>query len=252
MLSFYNDPAVKAKYLARIRAHEQADNIIRGTGWDGHRGCAVGCTLENYDHSRYPIELGVPEWLARLEDKLFEGMSAEKSKTWPRIFLDAVPIGISEERFESEVKAQFLIHILESVLKTFDHHKYPDVKKVVDASIALWKRDDIGSQSFENAARAAARKAAWAAAAAEAAAEAAWAAAWAAWAAASAAWAAWAAAWAAAEAEAAWAARKAAAWAAWAEAAAARAAAWAEAEAAKFDSFADYLLTLLKGMGDGK
>lgn len=66
MLSFHNDIAVKQKYLDRVMAHQKADNIIRGTGWSNGKGCAVGCTLENYDHSRYPIELGVPEWLAKI------------------------------------------------------------------------------------------------------------------------------------------------------------------------------------------
>ena len=61
MKAFHNDPAIKEKYLSRVRAHRAADELIRGTGWDGHRGCAIGCTLESYDHARYPIELGVPE-----------------------------------------------------------------------------------------------------------------------------------------------------------------------------------------------
>ena len=74
MLSFHNDPAIKAKYLDRVKAHAKADRLIQGTGWKGGKGCAVGCTLEAYDHSLYPIELGLPEWLARLEDRIFEGL----------------------------------------------------------------------------------------------------------------------------------------------------------------------------------
>ena len=62
---------VKEKYLSRVVAHRKADNIIQGLGWEEGRGCAVGCTLENYDHWRYPIELGLPEWLAHLEDRIF-------------------------------------------------------------------------------------------------------------------------------------------------------------------------------------
>lgn len=43
------------------------------------------------------------------------------------------------------VKAPFLVFVLESTLTTFDHKNFPDVKKCVDASIDLWKRDDLGS-----------------------------------------------------------------------------------------------------------
>ncbi len=68
MLAYHNDPAVKALYLARVRAHRLADNLIQGTTWTDGKGCAIGCTLESYDHRRYPIELGIPTVLAHLED----------------------------------------------------------------------------------------------------------------------------------------------------------------------------------------
>ena len=216
--SFHNDIEVKKKYVARTEAHRKADTLIRGTGWDGHRGCAVGCTLEAYDHSRYPVELGLPEWLARVEDTLFEGMSKDNAMLWPSRFLMAIPVGVTEQQFEHQVKAPFHVLVLESALTTFDHAKFPDVKASIDRSIALWRRGDIGSKEWESEAQAAAE-----AAAALAARAAAWAAAWAARAAARAAWA--------------------AAWAAWAAARAAEAAA-----EAKYDYFAEELLKLLAAL----
>jgi hypothetical protein len=72
MLSFHGKQEIKDKYLNRVIKHRELDNIIQGIGWENGKGCAVGCTLENYNHSRYPMELGLPEWLARLEDKIFE------------------------------------------------------------------------------------------------------------------------------------------------------------------------------------
>ena len=88
MQAFHNDPAVKAKYLARVRMHREADHLTQGVGWESNgvtRGCAVGCTLEAYDHRRYPIELGLPEWLARLEDRIFEGLPHADALSWPEI-----------------------------------------------------------------------------------------------------------------------------------------------------------------------
>ena len=223
MKAFHNDQSIKDKYVKRVIAHQASDNLIRGTGWANGRGCAVGCTLENYDHSRYPIELGIPEWLARVEDTLFDGMSLEKSKTWPEVFLKSITVGDDLER----VKAPFLIMVLESVLQTFDHDKNPEVVKAINGSIALWKREDIGSDDWNEAAE----SAAWAAEAAEAVG-----------AAALAARAVWAAAWAAEEAGAVWAV-------AWAVGAAeAAGAVWAvEATgAAKYDYFADQLIEIIK------
>jgi hypothetical protein len=160
MQSFHNDIAVKQKYVGRTEAHRKADEIIRGTGWNGSKGCAVGCTLDEYDHSLYPIELGIPEWLARVEDILFEGMSSDRAMLWPSEFLLAVPIGVTEDQFEREVKAPFLVIVLESALKNFDHKKYPDCAAAVRGSIALWKRKDIGSDAW-SVARSAASSAAY-------------------------------------------------------------------------------------------
>ena len=93
MVAYHNDPAIKAKYIARIQEHTAADQLIQGTGWENGKGCAVGCTLEDYDHSRYPIELGIPEWLARLEDRIFEGLPKAEAMAWPEAFLEAIHPG---------------------------------------------------------------------------------------------------------------------------------------------------------------
>ena len=183
--AYHNDKSIKDKYVKRVTWHFEQDNIIRGIGWNGGKGCAIGCTLEKYDHSQYPIELGIPEWLARVEDTLFEGMSKDKSRTWPIDFLAAVNIGSDLEA----IKAPFLLFVLKDTLETFESVEYPDVKKAVEVTIALWERDDIGSADWQEAAKAA------------------WAAAWESWAAAESA--AEAAAWAAGES---WAAAKAAAY----------------------------------------
>jgi len=193
MKAFHNDPTIKDKYLARVRHHMAADNLVRGIGWENGKGCAVGCTLEDYKHDRYETELGIPEWLARVEDTLFEGMSVEKSKTWPEVFLSSIKIGDDLER----VKAPFIIMVLESTLSTFDNNKFPQVASVVQQSIELWKREDIRSVDWKTAveaaraalaalpvarsARAAARAAWVAKVTAKAAAGSALAAAWAAW-----------------------------------------------------------------------
>jgi predicted metal-dependent phosphoesterase TrpH len=80
--------------VRRVKAHQEADNIIQGQGWSEGKGCAVGCTLENYAHSQYPIELGLPEWLAHLQDAIFEGLPRAEAKAFPLQFLEAIPVGV--------------------------------------------------------------------------------------------------------------------------------------------------------------
>jgi len=94
--AFHGDPAVQDKYLARVRWHREQDHLVQGTGWETNgvtRGCAIGCTLEAYDHNRYPVELGLPVWLAKLEDAIFEGLPREDALAWPERFLSAIPVG---------------------------------------------------------------------------------------------------------------------------------------------------------------
>lgn len=113
MLAYHNRPALKTAVLRQIRAHERADRILHGTYVKlGARhefvgGCAVGCTLESLrriehldqithsDHALYERYLGVPAPLARLEDRIFEGLPKAEALTWPRRFARAIrPRGV--------------------------------------------------------------------------------------------------------------------------------------------------------------
>ena len=91
-----------------IEKHRQADHIIQGTyGEDSNgywKGCAVGCSIHSLnrlkgkkfstsDHSIYETELGIPEWLARLEDTIFEGLPKAEAVKWPERFTQAIPVG---------------------------------------------------------------------------------------------------------------------------------------------------------------
>jgi hypothetical protein len=98
MLAFHNDPGVKAHYLARVHAHAAADEIIHGQYWERGKGCAVGCTIHSSAHKNYETELGIPIMLARLEDRLFEGMTNGKSKEFPARFLEVIQPGADLSR----------------------------------------------------------------------------------------------------------------------------------------------------------
>jgi hypothetical protein len=94
LLAFHADPAVKEKYLTRVRAHRLADEIVQGYGyWQNGKGCAVGCTLHSSNHGAYETEMGIPRILARLEDRIFEGLPNDEAKTWPERFLSAAAPG---------------------------------------------------------------------------------------------------------------------------------------------------------------
>ncbi len=89
MQAYHNKPEIKETYLQRVRAHKAADEIIKGTYWEDGKGCAVGCTIHDSDHSRYEAELGIPEWLARVEDVIFEGLPNRRASLWPILRCDS-------------------------------------------------------------------------------------------------------------------------------------------------------------------
>lgn len=136
MQSFNNDTKVKAKYVARLKAHKLADEIQKGYYWENGKGCAVGCTIHSNRHDAYETELGLPKWLAYLEDEIFEGLANEEAKEFPLAFLKAIPIGITEDKFE-ELKHKLAILRLNRVLKIQkkQYKKTPKeyIKKVIEA-----------------------------------------------------------------------------------------------------------------------
>lgn len=125
MKTFHGDPKIKEKYLARLRAHAAVDEIIQGTGWENGKGCAIGCTLDAYDHSRYPVELGIPEWMARLEDALFERLKNGEAKKFPIRFLEAIPVGVYEIEME-KLKHKYCTYLMAENIKKVSGLKLSD------------------------------------------------------------------------------------------------------------------------------
>lgn len=162
MLAYHNNQSIKDKYIARMKGHMKADALIQGTGWDGHKGCAVGCTFENYNHARGPIEIGVPETLMQLEDYIFEGLPVEQAKAFPLEFLTAIPVGANL----SMVWPRFALWLLASpdhgVLRHCNDDAYPSAETAVDLYRRWIHGDQPSAEEFEAAARVA-WTAAWAA-----------------------------------------------------------------------------------------
>ena len=112
----YTCGITKEAFVAEIRKHMEADNFIKGTYSNGRKGCAVGCSLKSVNklknkrmsvsnHKAYEQHLGIPEWLARLEDILFENLSLGRSKVWPLEFSEAINQGADLEKIKVDRKS---------------------------------------------------------------------------------------------------------------------------------------------------
>jgi hypothetical protein len=174
LIAFHGDPKIKEKYLLRLKAHEIADEIIHGTYWEDGKGCAVGCTIHGDEHSAYETELGIPQWLAYVEDTLFENQPNKESKTFPRRFLEAIPVGADCE----EALYPYLILVVRSVIPFCNdivreavhdvlsllEENCRDKDKLAAAGDAAWAAARAAGDAAGDAAWAAAGDAAWAAA----------------------------------------------------------------------------------------
>jgi hypothetical protein len=167
MLSFHNKQSIKTKYLKRVHLHRVADEIVKGKYWEEGKGCAVGCTIHSSDHNSYEKELGIPEWLARVEDTLFEGMSLEAAKAWPEKFLKEIPLGVDL----NQIKVPFTVYILESARESmhaakFDKKKNPRVVAAIKQCDEAIDKVIAYHESGDSAAHSAAHSAAYSAASA--------------------------------------------------------------------------------------
>lgn len=98
MIAYHNDSTLRTSTLARMRAHAAADEIVQGQYWERGKGCLVGCAIhvepmDGSRHSAFPSTYGIPEVLARLADRIFEGLPASEAKALPVAFFDAIALG---------------------------------------------------------------------------------------------------------------------------------------------------------------
>src|SRR3990167_160830 len=136
----------KDKYIARVTAHAEADRIVKGKYWEEGKGCAVGCTIEGSDHTKYETELGIPASVAYLEDVIFEELPKEDAMKFPLRFLEAVPVGADL----SKVTAKLMIWQWEDEQYGLKNIKeVSEDKEVVEACeyiVSLYKKIESGKK----------------------------------------------------------------------------------------------------------
>ena len=158
LIAYHNDPLVKQKYVERFAKHRAADEVIQGQGFDEGRGCFVGCTLDAYDHSHFPKELGWPTWLAHLADTIFEGIPESEAPQFGTDIFEAVPVGANLE----PVRSRFLLTIQRRNLARIENATTVGAeacREAVRTIIALLEKDAAGSVASSAA------RSAWSAAA---------------------------------------------------------------------------------------
>jgi hypothetical protein len=181
MLSFKNDTAIKDALVYRMDKHIELDELVQGATGQNGKGCTVWCALNNgdlkegYSHKAFESILGLPEWLARLQDSIFEGLTIEDAKQFSSDWVKAIPVG----KDLTPVKWKFCAFIMkENIERVLLLDIKDELKKqVVDAITTVLNLHEQAATTgvWDESAESAAESAAWSAAsAAESAESAAW------------------------------------------------------------------------------
>lgn len=136
VLSYHDDKAVKTKFVARARAHQKADEIVKGQYWEDGKGCAVGCLVHGSSHNKLAEELAIPLQMAYLIDRLFEGMPIEAAKKFPLRFVQAIPVGADLEK----VMDRFFLALLSDPKQGVMLSANDSVRSRIQTVIALYTR----------------------------------------------------------------------------------------------------------------
>jgi hypothetical protein len=147
LLSYKNDKKIKASLIKRMETHIALDELVQGATGQNGKGCTVWCALNNgdisngYTHSKFPDVLGLPEWLARLQDRIFEGLSVKEAKKFSIAWVKAIPVGRDLEK----VKHRFALWVLrDGVYNTRQHIKDEKRLKAFDKVCDLLDRECLG------------------------------------------------------------------------------------------------------------
>jgi len=184
LTAYHNDKKIKTKYLDRVKKHRLADEIVHGRYWESGKGCAVGCTVHGSDHNAYETELGIPAWVAHLEDYLFEEMENGDAQNWPERLLKAIPVGASNwDEIEHKYHHWLLVDPEAGVLRYTANAADPELREQIETSIKTVadlheRRVSKDSKDFESARSAAESARSAAESAARSARSAAWSASW--------------------------------------------------------------------------
>lgn len=155
MLSYYNDPAIKAAHVAQAQAHYDADMLVTGTyGKEtegGFKGCSVGCFAheiapERPDrHAVVAEAAGWPIWLVHLSDQLFEGLPAGEREKFHVDLRKAVPVGVDLD----PVQYHIAIARHERSIARLAGNDAPYAQQCVDAlkGVIEWCRAEIAGTS---------------------------------------------------------------------------------------------------------
>ena len=155
MKIFHGDSALADMYLSRVQSHYDADEIIKGTYWENGKGCAVGCTIHSNNHKDYETLIGLPEGVARLQDRIFENLPDAAAKEFPLQFIKACHKSTGKvsdditKKFFVWLLTEELAHIYEKQCASYKSAIEKCVKAISDGVFNNTAADNVAAPSYD-------------------------------------------------------------------------------------------------------
>lgn len=157
MSTFNGDRALKAQYLSRaahmsVRSNREDRKQLY---FSNNCWCEAGyvCERQGCQHRFYAEEIGVPVALAYAERALYLHLPKEDVPYWPRRFIDALPVGMSESGLE-RVCREFALYLLtDPVVGLYSYAFTPEHYQAIGAVIELYRTGSNDAVAWEEAAK---------------------------------------------------------------------------------------------------
>jgi len=138
--AFHNKESLKQEIISRMKEHIELGQLVQGEGYDkfSGKGCAVGCSINCYDHQSFADTLGVDIWIAQIYDSIHEDINVKHIAKFNIDFLNSIPIGMTIQQSDM-VRLKLFYFILTRTIPP----KFQKYKKIV-AIINLFKQSIEG------------------------------------------------------------------------------------------------------------
>lgn len=130
--AFHNKDSLKQKVIFRMEQHIKADQLVQGTGYDKStgKGCAVGCSIDCYDHQSFADTLGLDIWIPQMYDTVHEGISAKHFKKFDMDFIKSIPVGMTTKQSDL-VRLQLFYFMLTEIIPS-EFQKYKEIADIIE------------------------------------------------------------------------------------------------------------------------
>jgi len=130
--AFKNKQSLKQEIVSRMKEHINLDQLVQGIGYDhsSGKGCAVGCSINCYDHQSFADTLDIDLWIPQVYDNVHEGINFIHIAKFNLDFLNSIPVGMSKKQSDM-VRLKLFYFMLTKIIPS-EFQKYKEIAAIIN------------------------------------------------------------------------------------------------------------------------